>query len=207
MEVFPKPRVAGATLAGEPPASVQTPLCAEKRAMLKLVLIYSLPLVACIAVACGDDDMAGAGEEGGGGGTEAAGSGAEAGSVAEGGSGGENGSDGGVSINDLGTECSDQGTCPEGLAAVEYCGIAGCDVGGFCTCEITCGDDPQACPTGSECVTISDGPGPVCLRRVCSTSSDCESDALVCCGFCGSQTCGAGECWDSGDPCPEGQPI
>jgi hypothetical protein len=89
--------------------------------------------------------------------------------------------------------CDDEGACPAGLTPVEYCGIAGCGGLDFCSCEIPCESDPDDCPDGTLCVTISDGPGSVCDPLPCQSTSECGS--AICCGFCGSQTCG-GTCTD-----------
>jgi hypothetical protein len=69
--------------------------------------------------------------------------------------------DGGVNLDDLGKPCVDN-QCPAGLTPVKYCGIAGCNNGEFCSCEIPCDKDPKICPAGTTCVTIADGPGQVC---------------------------------------------
>jgi hypothetical protein len=55
--------------------------------------------------------------------------------------------------------------CPDGLTAMSYYGIAGPSGPLFCSCEIPCGEDPNACPDTTTCVTISDGPGEVCDTR------------------------------------------
>lgn len=86
--------------------------------------------------------------------------GADSSSVS-GGSDGEG--DTGVDLEQLGQHCPDEG-CPEGLTRVVYCGIDGCTLREFCSCEIPCEDDPDVCPEGTTCGTISDGPGDVCLR-------------------------------------------
>jgi hypothetical protein len=64
----------------------------------------------------------------------------------------------------LGAQCEKDGTCPEGLEPVVYCGIGGepCEL---CSCEITCGDDASSCPEGTSCTTIADGPGDVCREE------------------------------------------
>jgi hypothetical protein len=115
---------------------------------------------------CNDDCDPGTGGTAGVGGS--AGAGGSAGSSGAGGSAGSGGAagsagSGGVSLDDLGTPCA-QGQCPDGLTAVTYCGIAGCDVGAFCSCEIPCGENAQLCPSGTTCATISDGPGDVCVK-------------------------------------------
>jgi hypothetical protein len=63
-----------------------------------------------------------------------------------------------------GTPCNAEGGCvasPEGLACVEYFGIAGPRGPKFTSCEIRCGADGK-CPDGQKCTTIADGPGQVC---------------------------------------------
>lgn len=61
----------------------------------------------------------------------------------------------------LGAPCPDEG-CPQGLACVRYCGVAGCRSGVFFqTCEIPCKTSAQ-CPEGLGCGTVADGPGRVC---------------------------------------------
>ena len=76
------------------------------------------------------------------------------------------GGDGTVGLDELGTPCQ-AGACPSGLEPVVYCGFAGCSDGGgqSCSCEIRCGQNAGVCPTGSSCVTISDGPGEVCVKN------------------------------------------
>jgi hypothetical protein len=59
-----------------------------------------------------------------------------------------------------GEACQD-GRCAEGLACVEYYGIAGPRGGLFTSCEIRCATS-DGCPDGQQCVTIADGPGQVC---------------------------------------------
>jgi hypothetical protein len=75
-------------------------------------------------------------------------------------------SDGGGVLNQLGTPCQ-SGSCPSGLEPVTYCGFAGCGDGGttMCSCEIKCATDASACPPGSACAFVSDGPGQVCVKN------------------------------------------
>lgn len=51
-------------------------------------------------------------------------------------------------------------TCPSGLTAVQFYGVAGSGGPLFCSCEISCPN--KTCPDGMQCTTISDGPGGVC---------------------------------------------
>ena len=82
--------------------------------------------------------------------------------------GSDSGSDSGsVDLNKLGSPCR-SGACPSGLEPVTYCGFAGCGDGGSgqsCSCEIKCGQGTATCPSGTNCVTISDGPGDVCVKN------------------------------------------
>ena len=98
--------------------------------------------------ACGSDDDGG-GSGGAAGASGAAGSAGTAGAA-------------GVNIDELGKPCVD-GKCPAGISPVTYCGFAGCPPE-FCSCEIPCDADPNVCPAGTQCVTISDGPGEVCSK-------------------------------------------
>jgi len=61
-----------------------------------------------------------------------------------------------------GEPCSAEGNaCAEGLECVTYYGIAGPKGPAFTSCENKC-DAGQACPAGTKCTTIADGPGQVC---------------------------------------------
>lgn len=51
-------------------------------------------------------------------------------------------------------------TCAEGEQCIEYYGVAGPRGPRFQTCGIPC--KKGHCPDGKKCVTIADGPGPVC---------------------------------------------
>lgn len=62
---------------------------------------------------------------------------------------------------ELGGDCSSGQSCPAPSACVGYRGIAGARGPTFQTCEIRC-DPKTACPTGTRCVRIADGPGEVC---------------------------------------------
>ncbi|HEX9621934.1 MAG TPA: hypothetical protein VF989_17430 [Polyangiaceae bacterium] len=147
----------------------------------------------------------GSNDSGSGGDSSAAtGAGGESGTTTGTGGAGTGGMGGSVPISDLGTPCDEDGRCPAGLMPTEFCGIAGCDVTQFCSCEIPCDEDgADTCPGGTECVTISDGPGPVCARKACSEAGDCEDS--ICCGQCGSQSCG-GEC-TNGPSCESGMQL
>src|SRR5438128_2378994 len=57
-------------------------------------------------------------------------------------------------------KCGDKDACGVG-ACVTYYGIAGARGPQFKTCEIKC-DATTACPAGTTCGTIADGPGQVC---------------------------------------------
>jgi hypothetical protein len=59
-----------------------------------------------------------------------------------------------------GEACPDA-RCADGLACIEYYGIAGPRGGTFTSCEIRC-TKSDGCPSGQQCVTIADGPGEVC---------------------------------------------
>lgn len=61
----------------------------------------------------------------------------------------------------MGENCGPNDTCAQGLTCVSYYGIAGARGPEFKTCEIRCSDD-SACPRGTKCITIADGPGQVC---------------------------------------------
>jgi hypothetical protein len=160
-------------------------------------------VIAATSVACGAGSSASSQADGGAsgvggqtsGGASAGGSGAGGSSTGGSSSGG---SSGGILIDDLGKPCPSAG-CPPGLTRVSFCGIAGCDQGSFCSCEVPCEEDAD-CPDGTVCASISDGPGNVCVRRSCTEGGVCGS--ALCCGNCGSQTCG-GQCFD-GPTCPDG---
>jgi hypothetical protein len=68
-------------------------------------------------------------------------------------------------LEELNTPCAADGTCSEGLTPVKYYGIAGSAGPEFCDCTIPCEEDPNVCPEGTSCVTISDGPGTVCSQN------------------------------------------
>lgn len=53
-----------------------------------------------------------------------------------------------------------EATCAEGETCIEYYGVAGPRGPKFQTCGIPC--PSGKCPAGKKCVTIADGPGPVC---------------------------------------------
>ena len=117
-------------------------------------------MVAALAGAlagCGSDEDG----DGKGGSAGTAGTSGSGGAGAGAGSAGAAGS-AGVSIDDLGKPCVD-GACPAGITPVTYCGFAGCPPD-LCSCEIPCDKDPNVCPAGTQCVTVSDGPGEVCSK-------------------------------------------
>ena len=60
-----------------------------------------------------------------------------------------------------GEPCPD-GACADDLECVTYYGIAGPSGPAFTSCETPCDKDPGACPDGTSCTTIADGPGQVC---------------------------------------------
>lgn len=66
-----------------------------------------------------------------------------------------------IDTSALGTPCAADGSCAAGLLCARYYGIAGPSGPEFSSCEIAC-DTGQACPAGTACVTIADGPGAVC---------------------------------------------
>lgn len=59
-----------------------------------------------------------------------------------------------------GGACGEQ-TCAANETCIEYYGVAGPRGPKFQTCGIRCGEGGK-CPDGLRCVTIADGPGPVC---------------------------------------------
>jgi len=61
----------------------------------------------------------------------------------------------------IGETCGPGDRCAAGLSCVHYYGIAGPRGPEFKTCEIRC-KDSSACPKGTSCITVSDGPGLVC---------------------------------------------
>src|SRR5690606_25899979 len=61
----------------------------------------------------------------------------------------------------LGQPCDDGDGCQAGASCVSYYGIAGPSGPEFKSCEITCAGK-GACPEGTACVTVADGPGEVC---------------------------------------------
>jgi hypothetical protein len=65
-------------------------------------------------------------------------------------------------LTSLGQPCGDQDRCLAGAECKTYYGIAGPAGPAFKSCEIPCSSDGKACPTGTTCVTVADGPGSVC---------------------------------------------
>jgi hypothetical protein len=124
--------------------------------MARLLLLASASLfVASMISGCGDTAQP---PSDGGGGDSGAGDG--------GGDGGSDGGggDGGVDLTHLGEPCTN-GACPAGLQPITYCGFGGCSNGQLCSCEIPCSFDAGACPPGTTCSIISDGPGQVCVKN------------------------------------------
>lgn len=64
--------------------------------------------------------------------------------------------EGGAPVGDCGGK-----QCTDGRECVEYYGIAGPGGPKFTSCEWRC-NKGQACPEGTSCTTIADGPGAVC---------------------------------------------
>ena len=60
-----------------------------------------------------------------------------------------------------GDDCSKGQACGVAATCVSYLGIAGARGPTFKTCEIRC-TAKTACPSGTSCLTIADGPGQVC---------------------------------------------
>lgn len=60
-----------------------------------------------------------------------------------------------------GQACTANGECAEGLACLQYYGIAGPRGGVFTSCEKRCAATSD-CPEAQYCITIADGPGQVC---------------------------------------------
>ncbi len=63
-----------------------------------------------------------------------------------------------------GGDCSAESSiCADGTVCLAYFGIAGSQGPEFKSCEIPCLHPGASCPLGQSCVTIADGPGPVCI--------------------------------------------
>src|SRR5690349_10390717 len=69
----------------------------------------------------------------------------------------------------MGENCGSGDSCGAGLTCVSYFGVAGASGPKFKTCEVKCGDKMPACPSGTTCRTIADGPGQVCRAGMGST--------------------------------------
>lgn len=72
-----------------------------------------------------------------------------------------------ATLDDLNTPCADEGEpCKAGLTPITYHGLVSENGPEHCSCSLPCtDDDPLApCPEGSECMTIADGPGQVCVK-------------------------------------------
>ena len=65
-------------------------------------------------------------------------------------------------VAQLGAACGEAGECQPGTSCAKYYGIAGPSGPEFSSCEVVCSEDKGACPAGTTCVTIADGPGAVC---------------------------------------------
>lgn len=63
-----------------------------------------------------------------------------------------------------GAACGDK-TCGAGEQCIEYFGVAGPAGPRFKECGIPCNPQKGGCPDGMQCVTIADGPGPVCRGK------------------------------------------
>jgi hypothetical protein len=60
-------------------------------------------------------------------------------------------------------ECSGENQqCDSGLSCLTYFGFGGNLGPSFSRCEIACNNHSNRCPLGQQCITIADGPGPVC---------------------------------------------
>jgi hypothetical protein len=66
-----------------------------------------------------------------------------------------------IDLAKLGQPCGEGGTCAAGIECVKYYGIAGPRGPELSSCEIRC-SEKSACPDGTHCQTIADGPGAVC---------------------------------------------
>ncbi len=64
-------------------------------------------------------------------------------------------------VAQLGVPCGDADSCQAGAHCQKYYGIAGPSGPEFSSCEVTC-EGKGACPAGTTCITIADGPGEVC---------------------------------------------
>jgi hypothetical protein len=65
-----------------------------------------------------------------------------------------------VDVSQLGQPCSD--ACVAPAKCEHFSGIAGPRGPQLSSCELRCADDGAACPDGTACVTVADGPGRVC---------------------------------------------
>jgi hypothetical protein len=64
----------------------------------------------------------------------------------------------------LGSSCGDAQKCAAPAECVSYYGIAGPRGPEFKSCEVKC-DETSACPDGTTCTTVADGPGRVCRHQ------------------------------------------
>lgn len=70
-----------------------------------------------------------------------------------------------IDLAQLGADCGAGDRCTGGTTCVTFYGIAGPQGPAFKSCELPCADGQGgkgACPAGSSCVLIADGPGQVC---------------------------------------------
>jgi uncharacterized protein YjbJ (UPF0337 family) len=65
-------------------------------------------------------------------------------------------------LSALGQPCGAGDQCVAGTTCKSYYGIAGPAGPEFKSCEVPCDRASKACPAGSTCVTVADGPGSVC---------------------------------------------
>lgn len=71
----------------------------------------------------------------------------------------------GGDVSALGQPCGAGDSCGGGATCQTYYGFAGPSGPSFKSCEIPCGPAGKACPAGTTCVTVSDGPGQVCRAQ------------------------------------------
>ncbi len=148
------------------------------RRMKLLLLLGALAITACSAppqtrtITQGDGDTAG-GDTTGGDGTDGGTTGGDTGGDSTDGdtTGGDGDTTGGDTAGSdtaggaapgIGEVCGDADACATGLTCVTYYGIAGARGPAFKSCEVPCPGGKGACPAGTACTTIADGPGQVC---------------------------------------------
>jgi|GEM_PF-2713885 len=108
----------------------------------------------------------------------------------------ENPCGGAVEVGALGQACGEDGTCADGLECMKYYGIAGPNGPEFTSCEMRC---EAGCPTGTECVTISDGPGQVCRATTAAAPTAPTAGVTAAQG----EKCGEGITCADGTSCVE----